>query len=82
MVGHTETAGRLVCGFTIGNQGLVTTGRIYSMPKPSLIGLAGRLPSVLTEFDERLWHSMVDFVTVYADNDVRFTFKDGREIQV
>ena len=37
---------------------------------------------LITEFDERLWFSLVDFGTVYTAEDVRFTFKDGTEIQV
>jgi len=36
---------------------------------------------ILTEFDSMLWHSMVDFVTVCSKDDVRFTFKNGTEIQ-
>ena len=36
----------------------------------------------LAAFDERLWFSLVDHVTVYSAEDVRFTFKDGTEIQV
>lgn len=39
-----------------------------------------RQDGLLTEFDERLWFSLVDFVTVYGEDDVRFTFKDGTEI--
>ncbi len=34
-----------------------------------------------TEFDESLWISLVDYVTVYNKDDVRFTFKDGTEIR-
>ena len=34
----------------------------------------------ITEFDERLWSSLVDFVTVYSEKDIRVTFKDGTEI--
>lgn len=34
----------------------------------------------VTEFDERLWSSLVDFVTVYSEKDLRVTFKDGTEI--
>ena len=37
---------------------------------------------MVTEFDEHLWTTLLDFVTVYTDKDVRFTFKDGTEIQV
>ena len=34
-----------------------------------------------TEFDERLWISLVDFVTVFSKEDVRFNFKDETEIR-
>jgi len=33
------------------------------------------------EFDEGLWTSLVDFITVYSEKDIRFTLKDGREIK-
>lgn len=36
----------------------------------------------VTEFDERLWSGLVDFVTVYSEKGIRVTFKDGTEIQV
>jgi chromosome segregation ATPase len=35
---------------------------------------------LLTEFNERLWHGLVDYATVAADGQVRFRFKDGSEI--
>ena len=35
----------------------------------------------VTEFDERLWSSLVDFVAVYGEKDIQVTFKDGTEIQ-
>jgi len=35
----------------------------------------------ITEFDERLWHGLVDYVTVYSETDIRFKFKDGSEIK-
>ena len=35
----------------------------------------------ITEFDEGLWSSLVDFFTVYSKDDIRFTFKNGTEIQ-
>lgn len=38
--------------------------------------------NLLTEFDEKLWCSLVDYATVYDKYHVRFTFKDGTEIQV
>lgn len=38
--------------------------------------------NIITEFDEDLWYALVDHVTVYGKEDVRFTFKDGTEIKV
>ena len=35
---------------------------------------------LVVEFDERLWFSLVDFATVGADREMRFTFKDGSVI--
>ena len=31
--------------------------------------------------DEAAWYAMVDFMTVYGKDDVRFTFKNGMEIK-
>jgi len=36
---------------------------------------------VLTEFDERLWSCMVDFVTVSRKKELTVTFRDGTEIR-
>jgi len=33
-------------------------------------------------YDEDLWYSLVEYVTVFSKEDVRFTFKDGTEIKV
>ena len=35
----------------------------------------------VTEYDVTLWHGMVEFVTVYSKDDIRFTMKDGTEIR-
>ncbi len=35
---------------------------------------------VISEFDERLWSSMVDFVTVGRDKGITVTFQDGTKI--
>jgi predicted nuclease with TOPRIM domain len=37
---------------------------------------------LIGEFDERLWCSLVDYITVYGKEDIRVTFKDGTEIRV
>ena len=36
----------------------------------------------ITEFDASLWHGMVEFVTVFNKDNIRFTMKDGTEIRV
>jgi hypothetical protein len=48
------------------------TGKIHAF----LMELRGQ-DTVITEFDERLWHSLVEKVTVFSKDDIRFTFKDG-----
>ncbi|MCD8300913.1 MAG: recombinase family protein [Clostridiales bacterium] len=35
----------------------------------------------IEQFDESLWSSLVDYVTVYSEKDIRVTFRDGTEIQ-
>jgi len=41
-----------------------------------------RQDGLVAEFDERLWVTLVDHATVYSENDVRFTFKNGAEVTV
>ena len=37
---------------------------------------------LLTDFDEDLWYSLIEYVTVFSKEDIRFTFKDGMKIRV
>ncbi|MDD4564717.1 MAG: zinc ribbon domain-containing protein [Eubacteriales bacterium] len=37
---------------------------------------------LVTEFDEELWYITVESVTVYADQRLLFTFRDGSEISI
>lgn len=39
-----------------------------------------RQDSILTEFDENLWCAVIDKITVYSDEDVQVTFRDGTVI--
>jgi hypothetical protein len=39
------------------------------------------LTEIRAEFNEPLWHTLVDRVTVYNDDRIVFTFKDGTEIK-
>ena len=36
---------------------------------------------LVTEFQPNLWCGLVDFMTVYATDDVRITFRNGAEIK-
>ena len=36
----------------------------------------------VTEFDEGLWGTIVDFMTIYSKEDISVTFKDGTEIHI
>ena len=38
--------------------------------------------TVVTEFDEGLWGTLVDFMTVYSKEDISVTSKDGTEIHI
>lgn len=40
-----------------------------------------KMDDPLTEFDEEDWYSLVEYVTVYSREDIRFTFKKGIEIK-
>lgn len=70
-----------------------TRGRIneVSEQREALIAKRGRIQSYLdtlqgqeliTEFDEALWYGTVDQMRVKLDGKLRFTFKDGAEIEV
>ena len=49
------------------------SGKVFSKP---------RRGTVVTEFDEGLWGTLVDFMTVYSKEDISVTFKDGTEIHI
>ena len=38
--------------------------------------------TVVTAFDEGLWGTLVDFMTVYSKDDISVTFKDDTEIHI
>ena len=41
-----------------------------------------RLPESVTAFDEAMWGSLVDHVTVYGKDDIRFMLPCGTEVCV
>ena len=40
-----------------------------------------KLPEMVTEFDEALWGSLVDHLTVNGKDDIVFTMSSGMEIK-
>jgi len=45
----------------------------------AFLGTLREQNELITEFDERLWHTLVDRITVFSEEDIRFTFKDGSD---
>lgn len=44
--------------------------------------MCGKLEaSLIAEFSEPLLHALADYVTVYAKDDIRITFKNGMEMK-
>ena len=39
------------------------------------------LPEAVAEFDEALWGGMVEYVTVYSKDDIRFMLPCGVEVE-
>ena len=37
---------------------------------------------VVTEFDEALWGTLVDYIVVHGRGDMRVVFRDGSEVRV
>ena len=48
----------------------------------SYLSLLEERKETITEYDPLLFHGMVEFVTVYGKDDIRFTMKDGTEVKV
>ena len=54
--------------------------RLRSME--AFIAELAKADSMITEFDERLWHGLVDYATATLSKGVCFIFKNGMEMQV
>ncbi len=46
----------------------------------NLVDILEKMPEAVDSFDEGAWYALVDYVTVYGRDDIRFTFKNGIEI--
>lgn len=56
-----------------------------AMPKdknPAVHGNMNNHQELVQSFDEELWYSTVDYVTVYEDKRLVFTFRDGRQVEI
>ncbi len=47
----------------------------------NLIDTLEGMPEAVDRFDEGAWYALVDYVTIFSKDDVRFTFKNGMEIK-
>ena len=59
---------------------VITAKEAQSQRLADFIEVLKAQDGILTEFDERLWSSMVDFVTVGRKKEMVVTFRDGTEI--
>ena len=48
----------------------------------SIGGMLTELEAPPIEFDEKLWHAVVERVTVYNDDRLVYSLKDGSEITI
>lgn len=64
----------------------ITELRMERTAKRAKIGICmdriGQQENLVTEFDDELWYSMVDYVTVYEGKSMVFTFRDGRQVEL
>ena len=54
--------------------------RIRRATVESFLADLSKRDTLLTKFEPEAWHSLVDFVTIYGAEDIRITFKNGKEI--
>lgn len=48
----------------------------------SFVEAVKNLPETVDYFDEEAWQALIDYVTVFGRDDVKFTFKNGTEIKI
>jgi chromosome segregation ATPase len=60
--------------------GHITEAKARGQKVAGFIAELRKQDDLITEFDDGLWHGLMDYATVYNYKDVRFTFKDGTEI--
>ena len=79
MAGHRNW----VAPLGMGQATIVTDGqRKYAAAIGGMLSRLTETPAPPIEFDEKLWHAVVDKVTVYNDDRLVYSLKDGTEITV
>lgn len=62
-------------------QAAITEKQAQRKMMENFMDVLSGMPEQVDNFDEAAWYAMVNFVTVYGKDDVRFTFKNGIEIK-
>lgn len=62
-------------------EGRIVAKQAHREMMQNLIDTLEGMPDAVDSFDEGAWYALVDYVTVYGKDDVRFTFKNGMEIK-
>ena len=62
-------------------QAAITAKQAQRKMMENFMDVLSGMPEQVDNFDEAAWYAMVNFVTVYGKDDVRFTFKNGIEIK-
>ena len=65
----------------MGLEELATAKEIRRRELERFILAVEKLPEMVTEFDEALWGSLVDHLTVNGKDDIVFTMTSGMEIK-
>ena len=84
--GEAERRGRVEDGGKRGRRSVKATADISARgirrrELERFIQSVEKLPEMVTEFDEALWGSLVDHLTVNAKDDIVFTMASGMEIK-
>lgn len=61
---------------------ITITGSARSGLLASFIKILKMQEGVIDEFDERLWSSVVDFVTIGRNKEMTVIFREGTEVQI
>lgn len=66
---------------TVADQAAISSNTVSPAPLRIRRSTFEKLPNQLPEFTLEAWHGLVEYATVYAEDDIRFTFKNGQEVK-